>query len=346
MHNTDKINAYKQDMLRMGLTLLPPDINHSFANFTAEGNAVRFGLGALKNVGGQMIDAIAQIRGSEPFSSMTNFIERVDAKYLGKRLLENLIGAGAFDCLEPNRRALYEAIEHISYIASKKADAAKSAQRSLFGGAVDSAVTFKLPDVPKWDGLTSLQKEFDSLGFYLSDHPLNAYKQQIEQLQLTPSSMIAAVSASNIRVAGVLLSTTVRTGKKGQKYAFLSMSDQEGTYEVTLFSETYSQSVDLLKDGSLLAIEVAIKKDNEQLRLTANKIYNLNDLQPFTSISLKIANNKSIKGLLEEIQAIPAGSCEVLLEMSEDSIGVSATISLGKKAINTHIYHQLMAWCR
>jgi len=344
MHNTDKINAYKQDMIRMGITLLPPDVNHSFANFTAEGSAVRFGLGALKNVGGQVIDALAQVRGQETFSNMTNFIERVDSKHLSKRLLENLIGSGAFDCLEPNRRALFEAIEHISYIASKKANAAKSAQRSLFGGATDGSITFKLPDVPKWDGLTSLQKEFDSLGFYLSDHPLNAYKQQIEQLQLTPSSMFTAVSVGNIRVAGVLLSTTVRTGKKGQKYAFLSLSDQEGTYEVTLFSEIYSQSIELLKAGNLLAIEVAIKKDNEQLRLTANKIYNLNDMQPFTSISLKVASDKPIKGLLDEIQALPGGACEVLLEFSKDSLGIPATVSLGKKSINTHVYHQLMAW--
>lgn len=345
MHNTDKINSYKQDMIRMGLTLLPPDINHSFANFTAEGNAVRFGLGALKNVGGQVIDAITQVRGNQPFLNMANFIERVDAKHLSKRLLENLIGAGAFDCLESNRRALYEAIEHISYIASKKANSIKSVQRSLFGGSIDNAIVFKLPDVPKWDGLTSLQKEFDSLGFYLSDHPLNAYEQQIEQLQLTPSSMFAAVSTGHIRVAGVLLSTTVRTGKRGQKYAFLSLSDQEGTYEVTLFSEIYNQSIDLLKEGNLLAIEAGIKKDNEQLRLTANKIYNLNDLQPFTSISLKISNNKPIRGLLEEIQALPIGSCEVLLELSSDTVGIPATVSLGKYAINTHIYHQLMTWC-
>lgn len=345
MHNTDKINAYKQDMLRMNLTLLPPDINHSFAHFSAEGNAVRFGLSAIKNVGEQVIDTIAQVRSNKPFISMTNFIERVDARHLNKRLLENLIGAGTFDCLEPNRRALFEAIEHISYIASKKAEATKSAQRSLFGGSVEHEVTFKLPDVPKWDGLTSLQKEFEALGFYLSDHPLNAYKQQLEQLQLTPSSAFANISASHIRVAGVLLNITVRTGKKGQKYAFLSLSDQEGTYEVTLFSEIYNQSLELLKEGTLLAIEVAIKKDNEQLRLTANKIYKLDDLQPFTSISLKITNNKSIKGLLDEIQALPTGACEVLLEVSKDSIGIPATISLGKKAINTHVYHQLMTWC-
>lgn len=345
MHNTDKINAYKQDMLKMELTLLPPDINHSFANFTEEGNAVRYGLGALKNVGVQIIDAIVEVRGNTPFSSMTNFIDRVDAKHLSKRLLENLIGAGAFDCLEPNRRALFEAIEHISYIASKKAEKNKSRQRSLFGGAVENSVAFKLPDVPKWDMLSSLQKEFDSLGFYLSSHPLNAYAQQLEQLQLTPSSMFVSFSTGSMRVAGVLLSTTVRTGKRGQKYAFLSLSDQEGTYEVTLFSEVYSQSVELLKEGNLLAIEINLKKDNDQLRLTANKVYNLNDLQPFTSINLKISAGKPIKGLLDEIQTLPVGNCEIVLEFTQETLGVPATVSLGKKSINTHVYHQLMAWC-
>ena len=345
MHNTDKINAYRQDMVKMGLTLLPPDINHSFSSFTQERDAVRFGLGALKNVGGQVIDSIVDVRSNKFFSTMTNFIERVDAKHLSKRLLENLIGAGAFDCLEPNRRALFESIEHISYIASKKAEKNKSAQRSLFGGTTENSVHFKLPDVPKWDMLTGLQKEFDSLGFYLSDHPLNAYKQDIDKLQLTPSSMFASVSASGIRAAGVVLTTTVRTGKRGQKYAFLSLSDQEGTYEVTLFSEVYSQSLELLKEGNLLAVEINLKKDNDQLRLTANKIYNLNDLQPFTSINLKISTDKPIKGLLDEIQTLPAGSCEILLEFTQETLGIPATVSLGKKSINTQVYHQLLAWC-
>jgi len=345
MHNTDKINAYKQDMDRMGLVLLPPDINHSFAQFTAEGDAVRFGLSAIKNVGEQAINAIAEVRGNLCFTNMTNFIERVDAKYLNKRLLENLIQAGAFDCLEPNRRALFEAIEHISYIASKKAEAAKSTQKSLFGGDIDHGVAFKLPDMPAWDGLTSLQKEFEALGFYLSDHPLNAYKHQLDQLHLTPSSAFASTSSNAIRIAGVLLSMTVRTGKTGQKYAFLSMSDQEGTFEVTLFSEVYSQSLEFLIEGTLLVLEIGIKKDAEQIRLTANKIYKLNDLQPFTSINLKISANKPIKGLLQEIQALPGGTCEVILEFSKESIGIPATISLGKKAINTHIYHQLITWC-
>lgn len=345
MHNTDKINAYKQDMDRMKLVLLPPDINHSFAQFTAEDDAVRFGLSAIKNVGQQAIDAIAEVRGNTPFTSITNFIERVDAKYLNKRLLENLIQAGVFDCLEPNRRALFEAIEHISYIASKRAEAAKSAQRSLFGGDIDHGVAFKLPDMPAWDGLTSLQKEFEALGFYFSDHPLNAYKHQLDQLHLTPSSVFATSSSNAIRIAGVLLSMTVRTGKTGQKYAFLSMSDQEGNFEVTLFSEVYSQFLNLLIEGSLLVLEVSIKKDAEQIRLTANKIYKLDDLQPFTSINLKISQNKPIKGLLDEIKSLPAGTCEVILEILQDSIGIPATISLGKKAINTPIYHQLMTWC-
>lgn len=345
MHNTDKISAYKQDMDRMKLALLPPDINHSFAQFTAEKNTVRFGLSAIKNVGEQAIHAITAVRGNTPFTSMTNFIERVDAKYLNKRLLENLIQAGAFDCLEPNRRALFEAIEHISYIATKKSEAAKSAQRSLFGGDGDHGVTFKLPDVPTWDGLTSLQKEFEALGFYFSDHPLNAYKQQIDQLHLTSSTSFVSTPSNNIRIAGVLLNITVRTGKTGQKYAFLSMSDQEGMFEVTLFSEVYSQSVEILIEGTLLVLDVSIKKEAEQIRLTANKIYKLDDLQPFTSISLKISQNKSIKSLLQQIQSLPTGTCEIILELSKNSIGIPASISLGKKAINTHIYHQLMTWC-
>ncbi|MEI6628261.1 MAG: DNA polymerase III subunit alpha, partial [Alphaproteobacteria bacterium] len=287
MQNTDKINGYIQDISRMGHTLLPPDINHSFANFTAEGNAVRFGLGAIKNAGVQVIEAITEVRGSKPFSSMADFIERVDAKHLNKRLLENLIGSGAFDCLEPNRRALFEAIEHISYIASKK-NKGQSLQRTMFGESQSTAVNFKLPVVPRWHNLTSLQKEFDALGFFLSDHPLNAYKEQLQQLQVIPSTMFASSTTNTIRTAGVVLNITVRTGKKGQKYAFLGLSDQQGNFEITLFSEIYTKSIDLLKEGELLAIDVTVKKEEEQIRLTANNIYKLDDLQPFTKITLKI----------------------------------------------------------
>ena len=342
--NTDKINAYIQDISRMGLTLLPPDINHSFANFTAEGTAVRFGLGAIKNAGAQIIEAMTQVRGNKPFVSVVDFIERVDAKHLNKRLLENLIGAGAFDCLEPNRRALYEAIEHISYIASKK-NKVQSVQRTMFGESQSPIINFKLPVVPKWDGLTSLQKEFDALGFYLSDHPLNAYKEQLQRLQITPSLMFASSPVNAMRVAGVVLSITVRNSKRGQKYAFLSLSDQQGSFEVTLFSEIYTSSLDLLKEGTLLAIDVTIKKDEEQLRLTANNIYKLDDLQPFTNITLKIRDDKPVKSLLDEIKVLPPGACEICLQIPKEILGAATTVNLGKRAINTHIYQQLMAWC-
>ncbi len=343
MQNTDKINGYIQDISRMDLTLLPPDINHSFANFTAEGAAVRFGLGAIKNAGVQIIEAITSVRGNKPFVSMVDFIERVDAKHLNKRLLENLIGAGAFDCLEPNRRALFEAIEHISYIASKKSKS-QSVQRTMFGETQGSVINFKLPVVPKWDGLSSLQKEFSALGFYLSDHPLNAYKEQLQRLQITPSTMFASSPINSIRVAGVVLSITVRTGKKGQKYAFLSLSDQQGSFEVTLFSEIYTSSQDLLKEGTLLALDINIKKDDEHIRLTANNIYKLDDLQPFTQITLKINSSSLLKGLLEEIKVLPTGACKVYLEISKDILQAVTTVYLGKKAINTHIYQQLMSW--
>ena len=149
---------------------------------------------------------------------------------------------------------------------------------------------------------------------------------------------------NSIRVAGVVLSITVRTGKKGQKYAFLSLSDQQGAFEVTLFSEIYAKSIGILKEGELLAIDVMIKKEDEQIRLTANNIYKLDDLQPFTKISLKISKSTIIKGLLDEIKMLPTGNCEVSLEIEEDILGAHTTISVGKKAVNTQVYQQLTAW--
>lgn len=345
MHNTDKINAYRQDMEKMGIPLLSPDINHSFANFVNEGNAVRFGLAAIKNVGPQAINGISDVRKAGKFPSLNNFIERVDAKHLNKRLMENLIAAGTFDCLHNNRRNLYECVETITNLAAQK-NQPQSKQASLFGAASNAIkIDIKIPDNPEWNGLAKLQKEFDALGFYLSDHPLRAYHDQLDKLNIVASSKLETISATGIRVAGVVLSTTVRTGKNGQKYAFLNLSDQDGAYEVTLFSEVYSKHIELIAAGSLIAVEVNVRKDNEQIRLTANKIYKLDELQPFTHLNLKIPANKPIQGLLEDIKELPFGACEINLEISPDIIGAATTISLGKKAINAHVYHQLMAWC-
>ncbi len=345
MHNTDKINAYKQDMEKMGIPLLSPNINYSFANFMAEENAVRFGLAAIKNVGSQAIDGIADARNESKFKSLNHFIEKVDAKHLNKRLMENLIASGTFDCLHDNRRSLYECVETITNLAAQK-NQPQSKQTSLFGNAASAIkIDLKIPEKPEWNGLAKLQKEFDALGFYLSDHPLRAYHDQLDKLNIVPSAKLESIAASAIRMAGVVLSTTVRTGKNGQKYAFLNLSDQDGAYEVTLFSEVYSKHLELINAGSLIAVEVNIKKDNEQIRLTANTIYKLDELQPFTNLNLKIPANKSIHGLLEDIKELPAGSCEINLEISPDIIGALTTVSLGKKAINAHVYHQLMAWC-
>jgi DNA polymerase-3 subunit alpha len=345
MHNTDKINAYRQDMEKMSISLLPPDINHSFATFVNEGNAVRFGLAAIKNVGPQAIDGISESRKVAKFTSLNDFIEKVDAKNLNKRLMENLIAAGTFDCLHNNRRSLYESVETITNLATQK-NQPHSKQTSLFGSTASAIkIDFKIPEKPEWNGLAKLQKEFDALGFYLSDHPLRAYHDQLDKLNIVVSSKLESINASAIRMAGVVLSTTVRTGKNGQKYAFLNLSDQDGAYEVTLFSEVYSKHLELINAGSLIAVEANIKKDNEQIRLTANKIYKLDELQPFTKLNLKIPANKPIHGLLEDIKELPVGSCEINLEISAEIIGIPTTISLGKKAINAHVYHQLIAWC-
>lgn len=344
MHNTDKINGYKQDMEKMGITLLPPDINHSFANFVDEENAVRFGLAAIKNVGSQAIEGITNTRNGKKFTSINDFIERVDSKFLNKRLLENLIAAGAFECLHKNRRNLFDCIENITSLATQK-NQPQTKQKTLFGAKNTLQVELKIPDSPEWNGLNKLQKEFDALGFYLSDHPLRAYKEQLEKLNITSSLKIESISLSSVRMAGVVLATTVRTGKSGQKYAFLSLSDNDGSFEVTLFSEIYKNHQEILTPGSIIAIEVSIRRDNEQIRMTANKIYKLDELQPFTKLNLKIKKDKTIKGLLEDINELPSGACEIILEIDADIIGIETVVSLGKKAINTHVYHQLMAWC-
>jgi len=275
--NTDKLAAYRQEAARMGIAVLPPDINRSFADFavedTPEGKpAIRYALAAVKKVGFAAMQAVTEARGDRPFADVADFAARVDPKLLNKMQLENLIRAGAFDGIDPNRARLFAGAETILRRAQSTAEEKGSGQIGLFGGA-GKPEPLRLPDTPDWPQMERLGYEAEAVGFHLTAHPLDSYGKVLARLGVVPSNRLAAAaSIGRVKLAGCVIGTKERTTSKGSRMAWVRMSDGGGSYEVTAFSEVLHRSRELLAAGTAILVHAELRQDGEMLRITAQEI--------------------------------------------------------------------------
>lgn len=281
--NTDKLAIFKQETQRMGIPLLPPDINKSGVMFGVEDTQIRYALAALKGVGHGAMEKVVQERDdSGAFKDLNDFIGRLDAKVMNKKSFEQLICAGAFDSIYPKRAQLYENMEVLLRHVQTQADERNSGQVSLFGDAGGSSALPPLRDVPEWDVLEKLRYEFDAVGFYLSAHPLDTKAEQLERMKIVPVARVAEEldrrPSSRIQMAGILIKKVEKvSAKSGNKFAFLQMSDASGVYEVMIFSETLSRSRPLLESGNALLLTCDADIKDEQVRLLGQIIEPLDD---------------------------------------------------------------------
>ncbi len=269
--NTDKLASHMQEASRLGIKVLPPDINASAAEFTVDGGAIRFALAAIKRVGLQAMKDLVAAR-QKPFDSVADFAERVDPRLLNKMQLENLAKAGAFDSLGASRAALVGGAETLLRRAQAMAEERASAQVSLFGTVEQGPPMLRLPEVQEWPVLDRLAFEAEAVGFHLTAHPLDEYKKALRALGVIPSSMIseqARAGQRRVKLAGTVTARKERNTKTGSRMAWVSMSDQSGSFEVTCFSEVLNRSRDMLEDGQAIIITAEAKIENDALRLTA-----------------------------------------------------------------------------
>jgi DNA polymerase-3 subunit alpha len=274
--NTDKLSVFKQDLGKLGIKLLLPDVNASYPEFAVEGKAVRYALAALKGVGAQAMKTIVEERSKGgPYKSVEDFMSRIDHKAMNRRQLEAMIASGVFDSLNPNRAQLSGSSEMMLRHAAALAEEKESGQVNLFGG--DSAgAGMGMPElaaVKPWDALEKLEHEFKAVGFYLSAHPLDSRLTQLERsgvrtyVQLEQA--LESLPAVRTRMAGVLLKKQEKVSQKGNKYAFLQLSDPSGIFEVTIFSETLAANREILEPGQSLLLSVDAESREDQVRLTA-----------------------------------------------------------------------------
>lgn len=278
--NTDKLSIFKQDIDRMGLTLLPPDVNTSHADFSVEEGKVRYALAALKGVGEQAMEhLVTERKKNGTYASLEDFAKRLDPKTMNRRQFDQMICAGSFDTLNDNRAQLCAGTEIILRYAQELQQERESGQVSLFGGTDDNAGGLGLPDLPNirpWDPLEKLAREFAAVGFYLSAHPLDTRAAQFERMNIVSLAQVEedlkAKHMARFQMAGVLLKKQEKVSQKGSKYAFLQLSDPTGIFEVTIFSETLQAARSYLEAGQSLLLTVEAEQREEQIRFTASGV--------------------------------------------------------------------------
>ena len=274
--NTDKLAALRQEAQRSGIAVLPPDINRSEALFSVEVGQdgiqrIRYALAAVKKVGVAAMEAVVAARGAVPFKDLAEFASRIDPKQLNKMQLENLARAGAFDTLNQNRRQVYEAAETVLRRAQADAQEAESGQIGMFGGPARPE-TLRLPAVADWPPMERLGYEADAVGFHLTAHPLDSYGPVLKRLGCVPSSRLEPLAqggARGAKVAGCVVNVKERSTRTGSKMAWVRLSDQGGSFEVTLFSEVLNTARDLLKPGTAVLMAVELKLEGDAVRVTA-----------------------------------------------------------------------------
>ncbi|HTP77051.1 MAG TPA: DNA polymerase III subunit alpha [Rhizomicrobium sp.] len=279
--NTDRLNVFRQEAQRLGVKVLPPNINRSEAFFAcdAEKGEIFYALAAVKGVGRQAMDhVVAERRQNGPFRSLADFARRIDPKLVNKRAFESLARAGAFDTLNRNRRQLVESSDILLGSAARNALERETGQATLFGGVADSQEDLRLAAVADWPAHERLSEEFSAMGFYLSGHPLDAYAAPLKRLGATTyAALLEDRRRAGFKavLAGTLIRKHERRGRNDQMFAFVSFSDPTGMFEVMLFPEVLAASRALLEAGKSVLITASAEWDGDELKLRAASIADL-----------------------------------------------------------------------
>jgi DNA polymerase-3 subunit alpha len=272
LSNTDKLAVFYQDARRQGVQILPPDINRSGSDFEVEDGKVLYALGAVRNVGlAAMEHVVAVRRAGGAFADMFDFLERIDPRQVNKRSLESLARAGAFDALHPDRAQLAEAADTlIAYAQATAADRA-SAQESLFGEGAQASRP-RLPRTQPWDPVRRLDEELAAVGFYLSGHPLGDMVEVLRRRRVTflvDALARAGSGEEGFRMAGIVRRRQERPAQSGGKFAFVTLSDPTGEFDVRFQPEILRRCRDLLEPGRGLVLRIRARAAEGEVRFYA-----------------------------------------------------------------------------
>lgn len=273
--NTDKLQIFVQDALAHDIKVSAPDINRSGVMFEVAENEIIYALSAIKNVGRQSMTDLVEERGENgPYRDVFDFADRVGAVGVNSKLLENLISAGAFDCLEPDRARLFDAVKMLLSEAIIAQNERKDGQSSLFGEE-EISQSRTLPEVAPWSPVERLTREFEAVGFYLSGHPLDDYRTTLRRMNVLGFEDLKTSVESQVLLAGTIAKMDERKSRHGNPFAYLGLSDPTGQFEVIVFSEVLNKNRDIMGVGQSVIISAKLSREDNNLRLQAENIRSL-----------------------------------------------------------------------
>ncbi len=331
--NTTKVVRYVDEVKHMGMELLPPDINRSDLAFIADEidnrPTIIFGLGAIKGAGDIAIRTILEVRKDGLFKDLSDFVSRIDTSKVNKKVIEAFIKAGALDCLGYTRKAMLTQIEIIMEGASKATQARKMAENSLFGSGDEMThISLDLDSISEFDSMEILNLEKETLGFYVSGHPLDKYRDELSKIDYTLSSEIDELSdGSQALFIGKIEEITEKISKKGNKFAIANIMDLHGNIELMLFKDRLEE----LKEYDLerpIAFKVKISKDDDFTRMNIIKIETLKDAKK-ERVKVK-KEQQHIKDIDEELPVILA------IDLMPDSKVIEELYCLAEKNPGSH----------
>ncbi|MBS9715774.1 DNA polymerase III subunit alpha [Pseudohalocynthiibacter aestuariivivens] len=308
IHLTDKLAVYAEEVRKpldrdgLGIEIVPPCVNRSEAMFSVSEGCVVYALGALKNVGADAMGLVVEGRGDNPFVTLFDMARRVNLKRVGKRPMEMLARAGAFDELDKNRRRVFDSLDALVNYSAAIHEQRASSQVSLFGEAGDDLPEPRLSPVEDWLPAERLGEEFKAIGFYLSGHPLDDYALALKRKKVMTLAELeekAKAGAMIAKLAGTIAGRQERKSARGNRFAFAQLSDTTGGYEVTIFSDVLEKARDYLEVGANVVVTVEAKMESDQLKLLARGV------QPIDNVVSDVGS-MGLKVYVDGAEAIPA----------------------------------------
>ncbi len=349
--DTPKIIRYIAYCRERGIPVLPPDVNESRFAFYPSGQAIRFGLSAIKGIGATAIDSIRDAKGEAPFGSVEDVLSRVDLRKVNKRAVESLVKAGAFDSLEPDRGSLYERLPLLMEAAQEAARRRESGQFSLFGEtAVSPSPNDSARKTPAstWSRRERLAHEREALGFYITGHPLDEYAGEVELFSNATSSTVSTLpQGAEVKIGGIIGSMRHRTTKQGKKMAYLQLEDREGVLEVIVFPDVYQQSQDALSSEGPVFLVGRVEAEEKTAKVIAAEVFRMENIRErlARSVHFQIYTDRmtsadilDLRRMLERntgekrgfLHLVREGEYEAVIALP-DGLGVAPSLTLARE---------------
>ncbi|MBI5846402.1 MAG: DNA polymerase III subunit alpha [Nitrospirae bacterium] len=320
MSDTDKIVKSINECRKMKIEMLPPDINLSGREFRVIGNSIRFGLEAVKGVGGAAIELVLEVReAGGPFTSIADLIKRADTRKVNKKVLEGLVKAGAFDSLGVTRAAAMEAVTDLLNGSGKSSRNVN--QVSMFGDELPEPA----PVGAEWDEAELLNNEKEALGFYITGHPLTKYDTLLSRLKAKKTSDLEhAPDKTEVLIGGILRTVKKKNVKSsGELMAYLTLEDDEGSVEVIIFPNLYKSAFERLKKDAVVLVKGSIDKDEKGVRLRGLEVSNLEDAgrKSIRKMEISLPESQGSSQGLQNIRSLVMeypGDCQLYLRIRGD----------------------------